>query len=213
MVHPNRRNVSRQDGHRPEKSPMKTTLEHQPASGSEKWSRPKVSQGRSWRRKLTFESDADSFLSNIIEYDTVIAGSEPNERAAARLFRPLIWLTARISAEHMSKHTKNFDLYTFVAADALEAGKPFPLECNYGGIVTIMPPFQDECVICARCESRIKMVVIEGDPGYIIGAEPDGTPKLLPVQGSSKSHPNQLSATERDAILAQVRDQLEKKEQ
>lgn len=113
----------------------------------------------------------------------------------------------------MSKQIKKFDLYTFVAGAALEAGKPFSLECNCGGVVTIMPPFQDEYVVCARCESRIKMLVIEGDAGYIIGAEPDGTPKLLPLQGSSKPHPNQLSATERDAILAQVRAQLRKKGQ
>jgi hypothetical protein len=51
------------------------------------------------------------------------------------------------------------------------------------------------------------MIVIEGDAGYIIGADPDGTPKLLPVQGSSKPHPGKLSAAERDAILAQVQAQ------
>jgi len=93
---------------------------------------------------------------------------------------------------------EKFDLYTFVAGAALQAGKPFQLECNCSGIVTIMPPFQDEYVVCPRCESRIKMIVIEGDPGYIIGADPDGTPKLLPVQGSSKPHPGKLSATERE---------------
>src|SRR5206468_2766471 len=65
-----------------------------------------------------------------------------------------------------------------------------------------MPPFQDEYVVCARCESKIKMLVIEGDPGYIIGADSDGTPKLLPVQGSSQPHPNTLSASERENLLA-----------
>jgi hypothetical protein len=108
----------------------------------------------------------------------------------------------------MPQKPKQFDLYTFVAGAALEAGKPFQLECNCGGVVTIMPPFQDEYVVCARCESRIKMLVIEGDPGYIIGADPDGTPKLLPVQGSSKPHPSKLSEAEREAILEQVRAQF-----
>jgi hypothetical protein len=108
----------------------------------------------------------------------------------------------------MPQKSKQFDLYTFVAAAALEAGKAFPLECNCGGVVTIMPPFQDEYVVCPRCESKIKMLVIEGDPGYIIGADPDGTPKLLPVQGSSKPHPSRLTGAERDAILAQVQAQL-----
>ena len=111
----------------------------------------------------------------------------------------------------MPQKPKSFDLYTFVAGAALEAGKPFPLECNCGGIMTIMPPFQDEYLVCARCESKIKMIVIEGDPGYIIGADSDGTPKLLPVQGSSKPHPSKLSPDEREAILERIRAQLEKK--
>lgn len=108
----------------------------------------------------------------------------------------------------MPQKPKKFDLYTFVAGAALETGKPFLLECNCGGVVTIMPPFQDEDVVCARCESRIRMLVIEGDPGYIIGADSDGSPKLLPVQGSSKPHPSKLSVAEREAILAKVRAQL-----
>jgi len=56
------------------------------------------------------------------------------------------------------------------------------------------------------------MLVIEGDPGYIIGADPDGTPKLLPVQGSSKPDPSTLSAAERDAILAKVQAQIDRKD-
>lgn len=111
----------------------------------------------------------------------------------------------------MPKTKPEFDLHTFVAGAALQTGKPFPLECNCGGVVTIMPPFQDEYVVCPRCESRIRMLVIEGDPGYIIGAESDGNPKLLPVQGSASPHPSKLSTTERDVILAKVRAQLEGK--
>jgi len=112
----------------------------------------------------------------------------------------------------MPQQPNRFDLYTFVAGAALECGNPFPLECNCGGVVTIMPPFQDEYVVCPRCESRIKMIVIEGDPGYIIGADPDGTPKLLPVQGSSKTDPSKLSAAERAAILADVQARFGKKD-
>ncbi|OPY84721.1 MAG: hypothetical protein A4E65_00234 [Syntrophorhabdus sp. PtaU1.Bin153] len=108
----------------------------------------------------------------------------------------------------MAPERKEFDLYTFVAGVALETGRPFALECNCGGVVTIMPPFQDEYVICPRCESKIKMLVIEGDPGYVIGADPDGTPRLLPVQGSSKPHPDKLPPGERDVILARIREQL-----
>jgi len=112
----------------------------------------------------------------------------------------------------MPQQPDHFDLYTFVAGAALEGGSPFPLKCNCGGVVTIMPPFQDEYVVCPRCESRIKMLVIEGDPGYIIGADPDGIPKLLPVQGSSKADPSKLSAAERAAILAAVQARFGKKE-
>jgi hypothetical protein len=56
------------------------------------------------------------------------------------------------------------------------------------------------------------MLVVDGDPGYIIGADPDGTPKLIPVQGSSKRPPDKLSAAEREAILAQVKAQIAKKD-
>ena len=52
------------------------------------------------------------------------------------------------------------------------------------------------------------MLVIEGDPGYIIGAETDGSPRLLPVQGSTSPHPSKLTVSERDAILEKVRTQL-----
>jgi hypothetical protein len=111
----------------------------------------------------------------------------------------------------MAPKSEKFGLYTFVAGAALEAGKPFLLQCNCGGVVTILPPFQDEYVVCPRCECRIRMLVIEGDPGYIIGADPDGTPKLLPVQGSSKPAPDKLSAAQRDAILAKIQAQIGRK--
>jgi hypothetical protein len=104
----------------------------------------------------------------------------------------------------VSKKRETFDLYTFVAGAALENGTPFPVECNCSAVITIMPPFQDEYVVCPRCELTIRMLVVEGDPGYIIGGGPDGKPTLLPVQGSSQPHPNQLSRRQRDAILAKV---------
>jgi len=101
-----------------------------------------------------------------------------------------------------------FDLYTFVAGAALEGAKPFPLKCNCGGVVTIMPPFQDEYVVCPKCELRIRMVVLEGDPGYVIGGDGNGNPRLLAVQGSSQPNPAQLSEQERESILAGVREKI-----
>ena len=111
----------------------------------------------------------------------------------------------------MSGKPKSYDLHTFVAGAALEGGKPFHLHCNCEGIVTIMPPFEEEYVVCPRCEASIRMLVIEGDPGYIIGADADGKPTLLPVQGSASPHPNRLTRAEREAILANVPEKLSKR--
>jgi len=80
------------------------------------------------------------------------------------------------------------DLFTFVAEIAVQRGDPIPITCNCGGVITIMPPLQEELVVCPRCESRIKMLVLSGDPGYVMGRAPNGEPMLIPVQGSSKEN-------------------------
>jgi hypothetical protein len=99
---------------------------------------------------------------------------------------------------------KRFDLYTFVAADALKRERPFPLKCNCGGIVTLMPPVQEEFVVCPSCESSIKILAVEGDPGFIIGANPNSDePILIPVQGSERAQ--NLSAAEKRRLLEQTR--------
>ena len=51
------------------------------------------------------------------------------------------------------------------------------------------------------------------NPGYIIGADADGSPTLLPVQGSASKHPAKLSLDERSEILSEVRKQMDKKDQ
>lgn len=99
------------------------------------------------------------------------------------------------------KQQNNFDLYTFVAEDALKNGVPFQLSCNCSGKITIMPPFQDDYVICPKCELKIKILVIEGDPGCIIGSDKNGNPTLLPVQGSKKRQPYEMSEDEISALL------------
>ena len=55
------------------------------------------------------------------------------------------------------------ELYTFIAGAALKENIPFPVNCNCGGVITIMPPMQEDKVICPKCESIIKMLIIEGD--------------------------------------------------
>jgi hypothetical protein len=49
-----------------------------------------------------------------------------------------------------------------------------------------MPPMQEDIVVCPRCESRIKINVLSGEPEYVMGMSPGGEPMLIPVQGSAK---------------------------
>jgi hypothetical protein len=96
------------------------------------------------------------------------------------------------------------DLFAFVAGAAVERGDPIPITCNCGGVITIMPPLQEDLVVCARCESRIKLLVLEGDPGYIVGSDPGGEPRLFPVQGSSKEKLD-ISDEQRAKALEDIR--------
>jgi hypothetical protein len=102
------------------------------------------------------------------------------------------------------------DLYTFVAGAAIERGEPFPLKCNCGGVVTVMPPFRERSVICSVCEASIRIHIIEGDPGYIIGRNPNGEPMLIPVQGSSAKSLETMTETERQGILKNVEEEISK---
>lgn len=74
-----------------------------------------------------------------------------------------------------------------------------------------MPPFQEESVICPRCESSIGILTIDGDPGYIIGCDSAGNPILLPVQGSSAKSPDSLPPQEYSEILEKIERELKKK--
>ena len=96
------------------------------------------------------------------------------------------------------------DLFTFVAGVAAERNEPLPITCNCCGVITIMPPIQENLVVCARCESPIKILVLEGDPGYVFGADPSGEPMLIPVQGSSKEK-LEISDEERQKALEGAR--------
>jgi hypothetical protein len=102
------------------------------------------------------------------------------------------------------------DLFTFVAEVAVKRGDPIPITCNCGGVITIMPPLQEELIICAKCESRIKLLVLSGDPGYVMGRSPNGEPMLIPVQGSSKEK-LQISAEERQRALDKMKKQWNQK--
>ena len=91
----------------------------------------------------------------------------------------------------------------------MEKGEPFFLKCNCGGAVTIMPPLQEEFVVCPLCESKIKILVLEGDPGYVAGLGSDGkTPTLIPVQGSSEPP---LAPEEREQALRNIEETIKKR--
>lgn len=96
------------------------------------------------------------------------------------------------------------DLFTFVAEVAVERGDPIAITCNCGSVITIMPPLQEELVVCPACESRIKLLVLSGDPGYVMGRAPNGEPMLIPVQGSSPEKLT-ISDEERKRLLAKIR--------
>ncbi len=96
------------------------------------------------------------------------------------------------------------DLFTFVAEVAVERGEPIPVTCNCGSVITIMPPLQEDLVVCSACESRIKLLVLSGDPGYVMGRAPNGEPMLIPVQGSSREK-LELSDEERQTILERMK--------
>jgi hypothetical protein len=102
------------------------------------------------------------------------------------------------------------DLFTFVAEVAVERGDPIPITCNCGSVITIMPPLQEDLVVCSGCESRIKLLVLSGDPGYVMGRAPDGDPMLIPVQGSSREK-LELSTEERQTILDRMKKDWEDK--
>ncbi len=96
------------------------------------------------------------------------------------------------------------DLFTFIAEAAVQRGDPLPIICNCGGVITVMPPLQEELVICAKCESRIKLIVVKGDPGFIVGKAPNGDPMLIPVQGSSSEKLN-ISPEEQQRIVEKLK--------
>jgi len=104
-----------------------------------------------------------------------------------------------------------WDLGTFVAGVAVERGEPLAITCNCGGVITIMPPLQEDLVVCAKCESRIKILVVSGDPGFIVGRAPNGDPMLIPVQGSTKKKLN-ISAEEQRRIVEKLKEEWKESE-
>jgi hypothetical protein len=125
-------------------------------------------------------------------------------RSASEIHGPQSKNAPKLSADQTMANKLKPDLFTFVAEVAVQLGNPIPISCNCGGIITVMPPLQEELVVCAKCESCIKLLVLEGDPGYVIGRAPDGEPMLIPVQGSSKEK-LEISPKERKETLERIK--------
>lgn len=106
----------------------------------------------------------------------------------------------------MSRTESKPDLFAFVAEVAVQRGEPLPITCNCGGVITIMPPLQEDLVVCPQCESQIKLMVLSGDPGFVIGRAPNGDPMLIPVQGSSREK-LEIPDEKRREILDKLKEQ------
>lgn len=75
-----------------------------------------------------------------------------------------------------------------------------------------MPPFEEESFICPSCEASIKIIGLEGDPGYVVGRDPAGKTMLIPVQGSSAKPVHLMTTEERDGIIKNIEENIGKKE-
>jgi len=102
---------------------------------------------------------------------------------------------------------QDYDLHTFIAGAALTVGQTFHVECNCGGTAPITPPLKTEFVICPKCTAKIRVMVLDGDPGYMLGCDPSGKEFLFTAQGSSTKPVHELTQAEQEAIIAEVKKQ------
>ena len=51
--------------------------------------------------------------------------------------------------------------------------------------------------------------MVDGDPGYVIGCDPSGNPRLLPVQGSSAKPLKKMTLAAQQEMLEKVKRQVE----
>jgi hypothetical protein len=102
---------------------------------------------------------------------------------------------------------QDYDFHTFVASVALRDGKTFHVQCNCGGTAPITPPLKTEFVVCPKCTAKIRVMVMEGDPGYMLGRDPSGKDFLFTAQGSSAKPVHELSQPEQESIIAKMKSQ------
>ena len=76
------------------------------------------------------------------------------------------------------------ELITFVSGKKLSENDGIPIFCNCGCVAILKKGFEGERWRCFGCGSTIKTLMLGNDSGYVIGANPDGSPRLIPVQGN-----------------------------
>lgn len=110
------------------------------------------------------------------------------------------------AANQKSSSDGPFDLHAFVAEAALKPGEAFLLRCNCGGVAPIVPPLSSDAVTCPDCGARIRVMVLEGDPGYMVGQDPKtGREFLFQAQGSSAPPPQILPPDEQARIISTIK--------
>ena len=78
----------------------------------------------------------------------------------------------------------NQELITFISGKKLSENDGIPIFCNCGCVAILKKGFEGERWRCFGCGSTIKMLALDGDSGYVFGSNPDGSPRLIPVQGN-----------------------------
>ena len=110
-------------------------------------------------------------------------------------------------------------LYTMVAGGALEVDEVFNVKCNCGGNAPITPQsvkgygfskkggatkVVDKLdALCQSCDTPIKILVLHGDPGYVL-TKNQGVCQLFLPQGSTSPPVSSLSAQEQMQIIAEM---------
>lgn len=91
-------------------------------------------------------------------------------------------------------------LYAWVANAAVRLGREITIQCNCGTAVPWKPSFQENTVVCQHCSRRIGLMVVSGDPGYLPGANADGSSFPMTVHGSRSKPVHLLNAEERERL-------------
>lgn len=101
--------------------------------------------------------------------------------------------------------TRNNQYYFFITKNHVESQKIINLKCNCGTINYWKPPHDSSALYCKNCGSKFELIVMEGDPGYIITS--NGPVKVI---GSSVPDFNELSVEEQNNLIKKCEEVINK---